>query len=153
MSEVNTKAPEQDPEYIRGQMESRKFLRRNPDFPINARNGETMQRELMKRNLPWTAENLQTVWNEIDRGLIDESEDRRPEAKPALEVTAPEAPPEFPWGARLEGAEGKARIAAMKSEEFHKCLTNKNTGSEFAAQIRSLGIRQAPFEHISVGEK
>jgi hypothetical protein len=49
---------------------------------MNARNAETLQRELMKRNLAWTAENLQIVWNEIDRYLIDDSEDKRPEAKP-----------------------------------------------------------------------
>lgn len=138
---------QQEVDYAKGGRESHIFARRNPDFPMNARNAETLQRELMKRNLAWTAENLQIVWNEIDRYLIDDSEDKRPEAKPprAVSVDAKEAVPEFPWGVRLEGDEGKARVVAMSGEDFQKFLTNRHTGSEFAAQVKSLGIKQVPF--------
>lgn len=131
--------------YMTGVMESRTFARANPDFPMNARNAETMFRELKKRSLDWTAENLRTVWKDpnFDRELID-PEDGRPAAKeyvppapPAPEVVEPEM---FPWGIALEGEEGKQRVANMPTSEFNFYLKNKRTGQIFKQQVEALAI-------------
>lgn len=135
-------------EFAEGKRQSLMFARANPSFPMNQRNAETMWRELKKRNLIWTASNLQAVWADpnFDRGLID-PEDSRPAAKeptplaiPAIEVVEPE---QFPWGLALEGSEGKARVAAMDNLKFKRFATDRRTGTEFQRQVNELRMTRS----------
>ena len=105
---TENKAPEitdeQRIDYANGQRESIVFLRRNPDYVANKRNAETMFRELKKKGLAWTSENLQQIWDVVDRSLFDTTEDHRPKAKEASPPIVVEEKREiFPWGAALEG--------------------------------------------------
>jgi hypothetical protein len=135
-------------EFARGQCEALIFMRRNPDFIPNGRNSETMKRELLKRGMSFSADNLQEIWDEVDRGLFDHEDDKRPDPKPPLQDTPPPVIEEtFPWGKKLEGIEGKQRIAAMSREEFNKHLSNRHTGAEFQHQVEALGFQRPKWRH------
>jgi hypothetical protein len=145
---AESKAPEMTDEqrilFENGRRSSLAFLRKNPDYIMNQRNARLMADELKKRNLGWSTENLQTVWNEVDRELFD-TEDTRPAAKePAPPIQAPPPEPEqFPWGTKLEGKEGAARVAAMSNADFAKYLKDRRTGSVFQAQVNDLQMTRS----------
>jgi len=129
---------EQHIDFERGRFNSLVFLRRNPDYILNQRNATLMAAELKKRNLVWSSENLQEIWNTVDRGIFD-TEDTRPAAKelpaPVVEVVEQE---QFPWGTRLEGNDGKNRVAKMTGPELSKYLADRRYGDEFRSQIDAL---------------
>jgi len=146
---AETKASEMTDEkridFERGRHASLVFKRRNPDFVSNERNARTMADELKKRGLEWTIENLQEVWNKIDKNLFDTTEDKRPAAKeppPPVEAPLPE-PEQFPWGTKLEGKEGAARVAAMSNADFAKYLKDRRTGPIFQAQVDALQMTRS----------
>ena len=131
-------------EYATGQRESIVFLRRNPDYVANKRNAETMLRELKKKGLEWTTENLQSIWESVDRGLFDLTEDLRPKAKEPLPPIVVEEKREiFPWGAVLEGEEGKDRVRAMDGSQLRRYMGDRKTGHIFKQQLEALQMTRA----------
>jgi hypothetical protein len=145
---AESKAPEMTGkeriDFENGRHSSLVFLRHNPDYILNKRNALLMKEELTKRNLAWTTENLQTVWDSVDKTMFD-TEDTRPAAKelPApVEALLPE-PKQFPWGTKLEGREGAARVAAMSNADFAKYLKDRRTGPIFQAQVDALRMTRS----------
>jgi|ERR1700693_631101 len=144
---AESKAPEMTDEqridFENGRRSSLVFLRHNPDYIMNQRNALLMSEELKKRNLVWSTENLQEIWNTIDRGLFD-TEDTRPAAKePPAPVEAPPPEPEqYPWGTKLEGKEGIARVVAMGAD-FAKYLKDRRTGHIFQEQVDALQMTRS----------
>jgi hypothetical protein len=132
----------------RQEAESHKFMRSNPDFPRGARGADVLRRHFIATfghvAAAWKAENLQTIWDSVDKELFDFTDDNRPEA-----VESPPEPTEtpidhshdFPWGSELTPEnDGPARVAKMSGAEMQKLLKNRHTGREFARQVDALGL-------------
>jgi hypothetical protein len=139
----------------RQESESQRFMRNNPDFPRGVRGADVLRRQFIATfgytSAAWKAENLQTIWNSMDKALFDFTDDNRPEAaEPAPEPT--EAPidhsHDFPWGSELTPEnDGPARVAKMSGTEMQRFLKNRHTGREFARQIDALGLTRKQLLH------
>src|SRR5579862_6041280 len=68
----------------RQESESQRFMRNNPDFPRGVRGADVLRRQFIATygytDAAWKAENLQTIWNSMDKALFDFTDDNRPEA-------------------------------------------------------------------------
>jgi hypothetical protein len=127
----------------RQESESQRFMRNNPDFPRGVRGADVLRRQFIATfgytSAAWKAENLQTIWNSMDKALFDFTDDNRPEAaEPAPEPTEAPMTPEN---------DGPARVAKMSGTEMQRFLKNRHTGREFARQIDALGLTRKQLLH------
>src|SRR5580704_8867075 len=142
----------------RQEAESQRFMRNNPDFPRGVRGADVLRRQFIATfgyvKAAWKAENLQTIWDNVDRDLFDFTDDNRPEAaqSPPEPIEAPiDHSHDFPWGSELTlENDGPARVAKMSGTEMQKFLKNRHTGREFAHQIDALGLTRKQL--LSNGE-
>jgi hypothetical protein len=146
---AESKAPEMTDEqrilFEKGRHSSLVFLRKNPDYILNGRNALLMKEELQKRNLTWTSDNLQDIWDKVDRAIFD-TEDERPAAKelPAPIEAPPPQPEQFPWGLALTiENDGKNRVAKMSGPELSKYMSDRHHGDEFKSQIAALKMTRS----------
>ena len=54
-------------------------MRNNPDFPRGVRGADVLRRQFIATfgytSAAWKAENLQTIWNSMDKALFDFTDD------------------------------------------------------------------------------
>ena len=139
----------------RQEMESQRFMRNNPDFPRGVRGAEVLRHFFIEKfghkAGEWTSDNLQIIWNSLDKDLLDMEDDNRPEAAQEI-IPEPvvEAPPQttYPWGTSLTVEnDGPSRVAKMSGAEMRNFLKHKDFGREFARQIDNLRLTRDQLKH------